>query len=291
MIRMTLPRRIYNYFIRHWIISSLLMTVPAYWFIFIESQGKNIGLIDNQGAFTNLALTIFWVLFALSFVYSFLKSASDKYDEDGKKSGQIVLGKMLEGINTAKQRKLRRYNNYIEDNFGNKSVSAFTEIEDPADQIASILENIQISLSEIFGIRRDDIGLSIIYRYNFDEEWGWLCTINIENDLRLDGLINNENTSARQIIDGKESHIFFPDKNIGFENRKYVQGKKDKSYNGVGSIICRDISIRNSHVFVQAVLSITTYGQQLCETSDNEAIMKIEQVLLPCFVLATDLFS
>ncbi|UCC79380.1 MAG: hypothetical protein JSW64_14085 [Candidatus Zixiibacteriota bacterium] len=285
MIRMTLPRRIYDYFVRHWFISSLLMTIPAYWFVFIQFQGENTGLIDNKGAFTNPALIVFWVLFALSFVYAILKSASDKYDEDAKQSGQFVLSKMLEGINSAKQRKLRRYSNYIKDNFGKKSVTAYADIENPTDQIESILENIQVSLSEIFGIRRDDIGLSIIYRYNLGAEWNWLCTINIQNDLSLEDLINNDKTSARQIIDRKESYIFFPDKNVGFINEKYVQGKKDKSYGGIGSIICRDISIRNSNVFVQAVLSITTYGKQLCDISDSEAIMKIEQVLLPCYEL------
>jgi len=58
----------------------------------------------------------------------------------------------------------------------------------------------------------------------------------------------------------------------------------DAQYDGVGSIICRDISIgHDSEKHVRAILSITTYGQQICAAGDVESINKVRTVILPQF--------
>ena len=124
----------------------------------------------------------------------------------------------------------------------------------------------------------------IIYRPDTTADWNWLYTINVAHDITLDKLLGDPNSSARHVIDGSSNCIFYPDKRVGDRAKQYVPGLLDEQFDGIGSIICRDISLaRDSRKYMQAVFSVTTYGQQICTEGDTEAISKIKSLILPCF--------
>lgn len=282
MSKKTLLRKLYEFFVENWLLSVLVSTVPVYWFTFVEIFGSNFGLLQD-GKLTGTALGVLWPLFILSFIFSFVMAMADKYNEKVKRNGQAILRVLLDNVNSIKHAKLRRFTKYINENYGKRGLDPFGVITQPQEQLENILAYIQIALSEIFGISRDDIGLSLIYRTDTNQSWQWLYSLNIENDLDLNDLLDNPNTAARQIIDGKRSSVFFPDKKVGISQREYVQGRRDLANNLTGSIICRDVSLTTHHKCIQAVLSISTYGTQLCEADDLDAIHKIADFLLPSF--------
>lgn len=278
-------RKLYNFFLKRWLLTVLLITLPSNYLIIIKTFGYNFGLVDLKGSLTFLGNSLFWPLFVFSFVFTSVKTYVDKYNENIKYNGQFVLQKMLSSINAIKYHKLERFSRYISEHHTEKGLNPFENITQPRSQIKRILENIQICLADIFDINRDDIGLSIIYKFDTPEnsEWDYLHTMNISNDLSLAVLISEKKTTARQIIDDKCPSLFFPDKRIGIKQDQYFPSLKDRTYENIGSIICRNISITNDHHYVFAVLSITTYGKQICNANDIYSIKRIETMLLPPF--------
>ncbi len=102
------------------------------------------------------------------------------------------------------------------------------------------------------------------------------------NDWKLEDLLKDPRATMRQIVDGKTTSAFYPNKRTAMEKNLYLPGPKDSSNDYIGSIICRDISI-DSHKSVQAILSISTYGHQICEEDDDDTKRKVLNLLLPSF--------
>ncbi len=275
-------RKIYDFLIEYWFVSAFISTAPAWWFTFVEIFGGNFGFIVD-GKLTPSALKVFEPLFVISFLFTLLMSLADRYNERAKKAGQNILNIMLESVNAIKHAKLRRFTRYIDANHNQQNLNPFFDITQPQTQIESVLENIRIALSQIFDIGRDDISLSIIYKTDKNPNWKWLSTMNIETDLELQELTTNPYTSVKQIIDGHADLIFFPDKRVGVQQNQYVGGRKDQSHGGRGSVLCKDISLETNTKCIQAILSVATYGLQLCKTNDADAIHKITGILLPSF--------
>lgn len=285
MITPSPMRRVYDYFLRKWFLSAILLTLTGHWFIIVRILGPQIGALDSAGKMVKWAATVTWIAVGLSLAFALLKTRADRYNDELKANGQYVLDRMLQCVDAIKKRKLRRFCAYIHRNHGanHHALEPFHEITQPLAQIESILENIQIALSEVFGINRNDIGFSILYKTDVDDKWRYLHTVNIDNDLGLNALILNPATTARQVVDGKTSSLFFPDKREGIRLNQFVPGPRDTAHGNVGSVLSRDISLSSDLRFVHAVLNITTYGKQLCEQNNFEARKKIEELLLPSF--------
>ena len=188
---------------------------------------------------------------------------------------------LMDSINSITSKKTR---NYI-DSFDKED----RYICDTNIELRTILEEIVDYFSDMTKISRNLFGASLLYQVLSKSgeygEWVFYPIINIDNTLNKDELINNENTTARQIIDKKHSSIFFEDKRIGMSEGEYIPDPKDIDNDNIGSIICRDVSlpmIGDKH-YVRAVLTITTHGQQIICKSDVKARNAILNVVLPCF--------
>jgi len=275
-------RRLYDWFIEHWFISACLSSGSAAVFLFVEVLGETSKITVN-GVLQPVLFWIAVVIFIISTAYNFLFAAVTNYDNKLKENGQSILNRIIESVDAIKDTKLRRFTAYITENHGKKIPTPFFDITQPVDQIESILENLQDTLADIFGLQRNEISLSVIYHTDQNpSKWQWLYTFNMANDWELETLINNSSSTIRQIIDGKTSSLFFPNKATAIKLGKYLPGPKDESHNYSGSILCRDISI-DSKKCVQAILNISTFGRQLCAENDIDTKQKIENLLLPSF--------
>ncbi len=283
-------RKLYDAFTHRWFLSTIFYTLSSSWFICLAIFGKELNLINaTTNKITQPSITISIILVAVSFIFTISKTLADKKNEKGKEDGQYVLQELLESVNSCKNTKLRRFNKFIFES--DSSDNAFKTITQPLEQIEEILKNIQITLSNLFGIKRSEIGLSILYSNYFknfesvnDDHWYWLHVIGTQQDLDKKQLLENENSTARNIIDNKGSYIFYPDKRVGIRENKFIPGPLDSQNSNVGSIYCKDISIvRDNKISVKAVLSVTTYGVQLCGKRDKNTIKKIEKIIMPTF--------
>ncbi len=271
------------FFIQRWIISTLILTLSSHWLIFIKYAGDKVGMADSTGKLTTLGFLITTVFFLSSLLFALLKTAADKYNEKAKTRGGFILQRLLESINFVTKKKMQRFLKYVDDNFSNLDIHPFGEITKPREQINSLLENIQVTLSQIFGLDRDKISVSVLYQSPESDEWEVLDSININNELDIDELINNPNTTLRQVIDRKSNSIFLPDKRVAHTRKQYVYAPLDEQFENIGSIFCSDISVGSDKKRMNAIISISTYGKQLCLETDKDAIHKIQNIIIPTF--------
>ena len=208
-------------------------------------------------------------------------SEAEGVPQEATNSRMLILGKMLEGVNAVTSKKLESYRRFIEDR--REDSPPLDLAINPAAQVDSLLENIQLVLARIFDIERHRFGLSILYTHASRPDWSRLASMNVADDMDVSVLIGNPSTTARQIIDGKERSIFFPDKRTAVQQNQYVPDLRDKSFNTIGSVFCSDVSIGKTERHVQAVLSVTTYGKQLCAEDDYEAIDRIKNMIMQPF--------
>lgn len=276
----TIVRRIYNYFLNHWILTTLIIFSPT---IFLYAISSSFFPINNHDERLVNLLMLFFPFFGLSFFFTLFKLFGDRYNNLVKNNGIIVLSHILEGLNLGKRRKLNRFYKFIQTYKGQRCDNPFFEITQPEKQIKVILENIQFTLCRLFGINPNDIGLSVIYKSDKNDNWQWAANLNIEDDLQLNSLIESSDSTAYNVIAGLDSYLFFPDKRAGLKGKKFKPGPIDIKRDCIGSIICKDISLDQNSNLLKAVLSITTYGVQLCDEYDIESRKKIEEILLPTF--------
>lgn len=279
----TWQRKLYDFFIEHWMLSALIMTAPTYWFTFVKLFGKNLGFITDTGELNESIYSVLWPLFILSFLFTFIKTGADRYNEKVKENGQFVLYKILDSVNNIKYKKYRRFKKYISEHHDTIEECPFYAITQPQAQIDGILEVLQNCLSDIFGINQEHISLNIIYRTDKNGDWQWLQTRNLSHGLPLKKLVSESKTSVMPIIEGKKEIVFYPDKRIAIEKGEYVPGRIDIAHENRGSILCKDVSIEDGNRYVQAILSISTHGIQICDNNDHDAIYKINSILLPAF--------
>lgn len=276
-------RKAYDFFTKHWFLSAFLSTIPAYWFIFIKIQGKLLGLVDEAGTLSPFANTIFWVLFPSAIMFSLLKAIGDRQDNLTKENAQILFMRILGKIRHVNLKKFRRYDSFVTENHGKSLKKIFTKIIDPHEQISSLLEELQEFFSFLSDIPRENIAISVVYRFDDDADWKWLHSICMHDDLSLEDVVDNSMTTFRKLIDSGKKVKFYPDKRIAITQKSYVTCKKDQSYGNIGSIYCRDLSIGDHIKYVHAILSINTFGLQLCLDKDEETKKNIDTIIMPIF--------
>lgn len=280
----SIPRVVYDYFVKRWFLSSFILTSATIWFSILQVFGSTWHLVDETGTLVPSANYVTWAVVSITIIFAVLRTIADKYNEDAKNNGQYVLGKLLQSMDYVTTKKMNRFCDYIQALKNKDGGDPFLQITQPREQITSIIENIQLTLSDLFGLPRSDIGISIIYKNESESSWSWLVQLDNTGDLSLEQIVNQPSSSARQIIDGKTSVLFYADKRIGRDKHEYFPAAKDDPYHCVGSIVCREINIGNDEKYVRAVLSISTFGKQFCEEGDSYSRDKIINFLLPPFI-------
>jgi len=278
----SLQRRAYDFSVSKWWVSSLFLTMASIWFILLQFFGRNWGLVDNTGVLSRSGKIFTCIFIFINIAASVLKTLGDRIDTDKKSRGQYILTNLISNLNGAKLTKLDRYTKAL---LKNSTEFDFEDTVSPKEQIHVLLESIRNMVSCVSDTEESKIGLSILF-YN-GNDWTWLDKINIENDLDIEELVNNTNSSIRHIIDGKKQLIFWPDKRVGKEKNEYISGQCDELYNNLGSIYCKDIGIKDEkgNDIITAILSVTTYGNQICGQENEIDKSRFVADIMPEFEL------
>lgn len=277
------PKKLHQYLLKRWVISALIPLVPSFFGLAVRHQGTAWGLTDATGELTSVGAWLFWLLLPSALLFALIKAAADNYDRGVTENDGLILKSLLDSVNSVTRSKLRRFEAFL-GKLGSANANPnhpFAEITQPQQQIERILENIQVALAEIHDVRRDDIGISLACHE--EGRWRWLALVNVENDLDIDTLCNDPKTTFSLVVNKKQGSAFFADKRKAIEQDVYVPSKRDRSHNNVGSIVVRDLTVGDGATTLPAVLSIGTYGLQLCAEDDYGAEKAFNAVLLPCF--------
>ena len=273
----TVLRKLYNSVVDKVLLSVFLSFLPAGWLTFVGILGKNFGLHSADGRLLQWVAWSVWISVLLCFIYSLAKAIGDKYNFTVSRHGTHILNSILKCINCTKIHKYTRIIRLIE----GETDYVFCKSLCPKTQIQHLLDNLRSPLAELFALDSECVGLSVLYRYGSGSSWNLITTPNIENELTVHELTTNPKTTAMQLLSMRKATLFFPDKKKAFANDSYGYGPKDKLRNSIGSVLCHDISIHRRSIYVIAVLSITTYGQQICKDEDSEAEKKLNFLILP----------
>jgi hypothetical protein len=133
-------------------------------------------------------------------------------------------------------------------------------------------------LCSITGLKSYQIGLSILYNYkdkNVENDWKFIGTGSIKNDLTKLELIRNPHSTAYNIIHGQKDYIFYADKKIALAKGEYALSKMDNK-NVIGSILCYNFGIQD----IFAILSLTTYEKLICSVGDEESETRLKDLAI-----------
>jgi hypothetical protein len=264
-------------------VAAAALSLPAIGFIVVEVAGQDIGLLGEDGALTFVGRWIFWPLVLLSLAFNTLKARADKYQSRALRDGHFLYLKLLDAVNITTQAKLDRFTRFVSEYRNQRSVRPFRLITKPTEHMRRILENLQFLLSELSGIPRADICLSLAVRLDTTKTWEWLLPPTVDNDLGIADLVRDKRSAFRGVVEGANACVVIADKRLGAEQGRYVPSPRDESYGRVGSAICRKLVIDAGEECVTAVLSISTFGKLLFAPGDTDTPRKIETVLLPAF--------
>jgi len=125
--------------------------------------------------------------------------------------------------------KLDRYINGIDSYIDEADKIA---IIDPSAQIEVILGIIQSFIDKITGMGKNNIGISLIIKTNFNsqilhENWELLSSLNVEHDLSINDLLSDQNSTIRHLIDERRPYIFWPDKYDGYKRQEYTKNSDE----------------------------------------------------------------
>lgn len=272
--------KVHDWSLRHWIYSTLLSTLPAIWFTVMQISGKQLKLINNEGEVHGFSLIFFWILILVSFFYSLVLAYKESDKARKMINAHILLDKVGSSIDKVCAKKTERFIDYIRQNSKKTITSPFHEITKPKIQVDILIDELNLCLSEILGMKRNEIGISIIYKKDGDRKWEWLHKIHLSNKTNIRDITDDPSSTARQIIDGKSRYLLIPSKSKAISDGSY----KSKSNDTPGSIICRDISVEfDGHKYLNAILSITTYGKEICNADTLEIVKENLNVLLTSF--------
>lgn len=281
--------KVYQFFIKHWILSTIVSTIASLWFIIIQVLGKQLKWINDDGKLPPFITIVFWICSIISFIYTILKTRHDFESSKENVNEKEILDEIISCNNAIHTKNYHSLLAYLKEN-PNYDKSPFDYMFDSHKEGEELLEQLNICLSKVLNFKRERIGLSIAVKISDEQEWKIFSKLHTSNNSSINELFQNKNSIAYQVINENRDFMFIIDKNEMYKNHKYVKSSKDGE-SVQGSIICCNIGVSgNSTEYLDALLSITTYEKKICEDVDKEEIeSKIKDIIIPGFEKYFDL--
>lgn len=156
------------------------------------------------------------------------------------------------------------------------------------EYIGEICNSFRNVIAQITAINKEYVSVSFIYRYVYklegetmesqqsDRDWRWVIGREQTMQTPLNDFVNQNDTVYHTLL-GKDTVIFYNDKQTEENNEKYYMSARDKRHDKIGSIFgVKMMFSNNAEKFVEGILVISTYGKRFIE--DNNDIKKINQL-------------
>jgi len=275
-------KRIYNYLKKKWFLGATIMTFPAMYYILVARVGKKFMLTDNSGDLTLAGLILFVICVLINIICNYYKSFVEYKNFQNKNDMQALLRHILSSDNTMNNEKYKLVEKFLHESYHKKDFSnPFKNVEKPLKILNYLATELCNCISKITQIDREDIGISIIYKYNFSECWEKPICENVSKS-SISKIIENKASTAYKALHDVQSTVFYAIKEQAIKEGHYVPSGKDENFNG--SILCSRLSICcNDTDYIYAVLSITTYNKSLCE-NNNEIFNENLNIILSPFI-------
>lgn len=156
------------------------------------------------------------------------------------------------------------------------------------EYIGEICNSFKNIIAQITAINKESVSVSFIYKYVYeldgevkgnqqsDKDWRWVIGREQTMQTPLNNFVNQNDTVYHTLL-GKDTVVFYNDKQNEENNKKYYMSARDKRHDKIGSIFgVKMMFSNNAEKFVEGIWVISTYGKRFIE--DNNDIKKINQL-------------
>lgn len=145
-----------------------------------------------------------------------------------------------------------------------------------------IISELKDCVCDITKIDPKNLSVHFMYKHTNDmnEDWKWIDGDNISVSHTLKKIIENENSCYYRVLHTDDKFVFVNDKLKAISEEKYISSDRDKYYGKTGSVVCAKIDCgRYGESYIEAVVSVSSYGRMFVESGDLEEIRELEKTM------------
>ena len=269
-------RAVYENFVvrllRNKFLQIVLPAVTGSYFLVLDIWGDKWPIVTEYQDEHALA---FSVAVASSLLVLTIRGAADFFEESNKNKYADFLERFSTLTSRIVQAKLRRFKEKAERL--NDGVDIFKTITQPKDQINLILGEILNFISYNFGLKEDDICITIMHQDPASQKWYFRYETNKSLNHTKPERLLAQKSAAKKCLDVGEP-IFLPDKQRASKRGEYFLSERDRR-KPRGSAFCYPAVTNHKTHNDTYVISLITYGKCLCSEMDSEQADAIKEIL------------
>lgn len=259
-----------------WLLCCTLQSLPVIWTVIY--QIKKDWFVD-EGSNLNIKGILFATLCCSSSLFLILitnvKSSRElKRRENYNEAVRIREAEVLvhKATSSAESSLDERYHRLLKEYMeSGKPIDVNTreflsKAYDPNKRINAVLDEVSYCFEKISTLPRDRIYMSAAIKAG-SEDWKWISKINTSGTATLKELLDNPSMFRKVAKEGLP-YVFANDKKAALDKNEYYWDRRDDSNSNQGSIICWGISQTIRNISLNLIISISTYGERICERDD-----------------------
>lgn len=282
--------RIHEWLKQHWLVYSFCIFIPTIWAsLVLKYWGVALLLVDANQSFTPLGKVVTIIIYLASFIlfaYNNHYALRNDLEINGLKSSLRLYGFIIKSIHFVCRNKYDTLVTRMEE-FDLQHTNLPSIVSDPTKQITSLINELLRCTSNVTEIDERHIAVALAMDDELTQvkdRWEWFrASRGIEGGKSVNDLINSKESSLYHVYQREEDYLFENDKRAAMNAKRYIPDSKDDR-NLIGSIVCKNITIRPEAKCFRSILTISTYGQKFVYddnlTSIDTVKRNIEEMLL-----------
>lgn len=261
-------KKIYHFF-DNVIVQFLMSTIPTTWFCFFSvfSQQSRL-LTDESGNLTVFSVVVNILMVLIMFIFSVGVIVEKSLEKKQAIREDKIHNSIITGIDECST--ILR-NKQIE-NLGKSDKEIL--MSDYRSDIYIIMGNLLTCLTEITQIERSAFVATYFYKSPLQDDW---CSVSSDDGykgVKQADLLKNEASVVCQLLQHSDN-VFYPSKEMAKQKEKYIPDQRDFSQGDyglpMGSIFGSNWSIKSfdGEKIFESVITIATYGKELCAEKDS----------------------
>lgn len=287
--RLKLSRRIYNFCVKQWWLSSVIASLPAGYSVLLQFYGRNVGIVKSDGTMEILWVVISTIVLLISTAFILLRFYADVNNQKKNENAVKVYREIIKSNEkTNNDRRMNFLEIIREGNYKGIAKASLHPYDNPRSGLNPLtaikkkMEDARTLLGILFGIDPTCVSMSIIHQ---DEKGSWRYLHSLvasgHGDRLSTFLTNGKHKKSAFYAAREQGMVFYPDKRIALDKGCYILDQEERRLKQegqavTGSIFCEDISVKlDNEILLSAVFCVNTYGKQVCAEGDEPAKDKV----------------
>lgn len=252
------------------LISVITPFITGGYFVALDTFGDEWAWIrDNKDFHARLFISVF----SFSLLMLFLKGLIKPERLESDSMAREILFAFIETVGAIVQTKIIRFREKIPEIRPNSN--KFEKITHPLDQIRAIANGTALFLQKEYGLKENELEITVLRRRGAGD-WHFYFQLQQWKHSAPNELMSRR-AAAKKCIETGEP-LFFPDKFAAARDGKFILSERDKR-RLTGSAFVYPSTFEFPAEKVETIVSIVTYGRQLCETHETQTVLLTQAIL------------